>query len=261
MMTGGELPETEPITVQATYNEFTVNTWQHKINFWKLPPLEVQPVIIAVVDSGMEGVHDQLIPGSYEFEPPFWDNHGTRIARVIASHDVRAGSCFHELCYLRSFQLERNPDGLYNWIQAIGRACRSPGVRVVNMSLHLRSENFVNDVLEYCHRKGIVMVAAAGNDASASEINYPASHPYVIAVAGDTDDVYQGLGIEIRAPSRAYSSDGSSVATGIVSGAIALAFSVNKNLTSEQIRGILNETKGPDKMLDMSAFIAEVQKY
>ncbi len=66
------------------------------------------------------------------------------------------------------------------------------GARVINLSLEFSSDVTASDVpqlmgaLRYAYRKGVVVVAAAGNEGHAA-IAYPAKAPHVIAVGATTE--------------------------------------------------------------------------
>lgn len=120
---------------------------------------------------------------------------------------------------------------------------------------------------------GVALVAAAGNDGFAEAITAPACLPQVISVGATYDTSGQKIESEICseianvdwlacysnraefldvvAPGTTISTPseprfgGTSAATPIVAGVIALMFSANPNLTPEQARMILKETGDP----------------
>lgn len=152
------------------------------------------------------------------------------------------------------------------------------GATIINLSLESSSSSPVLEAaVEYAASKGALLIAAAGN-LSASVVSYPAAYDEVIAVAAtnynDKHVTYSNSGpqIEFAAPGgeRALSilstwpggvkcrdntavlpqsdyctSEGTSMAAAIVSGAAALVKSVQPGYTAAQIRQLLRETTAP----------------
>ena len=106
--------------------------------------------------------------------------------------------------------------------------------------------------------KGLVLVAAAGNDGPQAPAAYPAAYPEVIAVtATDADDKLlsvanhggyvavpaPGVDIFVAAPGAGYDfTTGTSVATAHVSGLAALLIARNPALTPGAVQAILTRT-------------------
>ena len=144
------------------------------------------------------------------------------------------------------------------------------GARVINMSFAGPPDPAIHRALEAAHRKGIVLVAAAGNAGAKSPPLYPAADPMVIAVsATDADDklfdpsnrgrhitvAAPGAQILVAAPDSSYDvSSGTSYSAAEVSGIVALMIQRKPDLTPDQVRSILRATakdlgpKGPDVM-------------
>jgi len=123
-----------------------------------------------------------------------------------------------------------------------------------------RSE-LLNEAIQRAVQRGVLVVAAAGNDASFNDStpSFPASYPGVIAVAStdESDQLspfsnYGPQSVFIAAPgSRIYSTvpnggyatlSGTSMATPQVSGALALALSVNPSVDRDILKGRLCDT-------------------
>ena len=152
------------------------------------------------------------------------------------------------------------------------------GADVVSMSLGAESRSAALDrAVAYAHRKGVVLVAAIGNE-SANHHNYPATYDEVIAVGGinpDTADAaaqgalepqtpvaadftvraaYSDYGphIDLAAPTQVPTTDyggdyvrnwsGTSAATPHVAGVAALVKAARPSLTPVEIRQLLIQT-------------------
>src|SRR6185503_6430660 len=115
--------------------------------------------------------------------------------------------------------------------------------RIVSMSFAGQSDPGLQQMITAMHRKGVVLVAAAGNNGPHAQPAYPAAYPGVIAVtATDIDDHLLGLanrgsyvaiaapGVDVWAaqPGGKYNfSTGTSIACAHVSGIAALMLQRN----------------------------------
>ncbi|MFA5405136.1 MAG: S8 family serine peptidase [Ignavibacteria bacterium] len=142
----------------------------------------------------------------------------------------------------------------------------SRGVKVLNLSFGDYVYSYLlRDVIRFAYSKNIVMIASAGNDAS-DVLHYPSAFDEVISVGasdnedrrasfsafGETVDIfapgYQILSTSILGKgSSEFNNDyayinGTSFSAPVVTGVAGLLLSRNKNLTNEEIRGILVST-------------------
>jgi subtilisin family serine protease len=142
----------------------------------------------------------------------------------------------------------------------------SRGVKILNLSFGDYIYSYVlRDVIRYAYSKNIVITASAGNDNS-DVLHYPSAFDEVISVgASDGDDrkasfSAYGETVDIFAPgyqilstsivgkgSGEFNNDyayinGTSFSAPIVAGVAGLLLSRNKNLTNEEVRGILVST-------------------
>jgi subtilisin family serine protease len=129
---------------------------------------------------------------------------------------------------------------------------------VVNMSFAGPADPELRGMLGVLRKKGVVLVAAAGNKGPNSPPLYPAAGPDVIAVtATDADDRLfdqanrgahialsaPGVAILVAAPNESYSmQSGTSMASAQVSGIAALLIERNRNLDPTAVREILTST-------------------
>lgn len=159
-------------------------------------PFTGKGVKIAVIDSGIAGHEDLTVAGGFNTldgqEPTAWsldeNGHGTHCAGVLAARadsqsGIRGVAPGAEVYSLKVFPGGRFSDLLeaINW-------CIDNYIDVISMSLGCPySSEQVALALAEAHGRGIICVAAAGNDGGA--VGYPAALPEVIAVSaiGRTD--------------------------------------------------------------------------
>ena len=135
------------------------------------------------------------------------------------------------------------------------------GARIINMSWGGRQRSFVlRDAVDYAYARGVLMVAASGNESEGASI-FPAGYRKVISVAATEQHkqkFYQsnfGAAIDIGAPGNVIVSthinnryrplSGTSMATAHVTGVAALIISKRPSLTHQEVRQILLSTTDP----------------
>ncbi len=198
-------------------------------------------VLVAVIDNGIDTTHPELadvIAGSFDAtgwpEPPA--QHGTGMAGTIAAHVRLTGVApAARILAIRAFAPSGKSDESTSLaiLKSVDWAV-SNGARVINMSFAGPRDPELALVLAAATKKGVVLVAAAGNAGSKSPPLYPAADPNVIAVtATDADDklfvqsnrghhiavAAPGVDIVAPAPSGTYQfTSGTSVAAAQVTG-------------------------------------------
>jgi subtilisin family serine protease len=224
-------------------------------------------VLVAVIDSGIDGAHPELngaIAQSYDatgdkaaVKP---HTHGTAMASLIAAHGKLLGAApAARILAIRAFDpAGKSAEGTtFNILKGLNFAAAN-GARVINMSFAGPSDPAIHRSLEAARKKGIVLVAAAGNEGAKSAPLYPAADPNVIAVsATDADDqileqsnrgnhiaiAAPGAQIMVAIPDGGYEmSSGTSHAAAEVSGIIALMLERKPGMTPDQARGVLLAT-------------------
>ena len=239
-------------------------------------------VTVAVLDTGVDGAVPDLSgsvtqgpdettgvdPAGYH--PPRL--HGTYIASLIAGHGSGAGrrsgvigvAPAAAILSVRVILDDREP-GFSEFAaesandDAIGQGIRyavGHGARVINMSLGSTSPTKgLRTALAYAAARGVVVVAAAGNNGAAENgytpLSYPAAFPGVIAVAAVSLDgkraafsdhnssvVLSAPGVNVigAGPGGSYlEADGTSPASAIVAGVAALIRARYPQLTPVQV--------------------------
>jgi subtilisin family serine protease len=234
-------------------------------------------VLVAVIDSAVDANHPELagsIAGTFDAlsAPATPHQHGTAIAGLIVAHGRLMGSApGAKILAVRAFDpRDSGAEGTtFNILKSLDWAA-AQGARVINMSFAGPDDPAIHRSLEAARKKGIVLVAAAGNAGAKSPPLYPAADPNVIAVsATDADDnlfeqsnrgryitvAAPGAQILVAVPDNGYEmSSGTSYSAAEVSGIIALMLQRKPDLTPDKVKTILRATakdlgpKGPDAM-------------
>ena len=276
---------------------FTPNDTYYGSYQWYLPKINASAawdiskgkssVVVAVVDNAMYSAHPDLSPRlstlSYDIadhdkniNPPVmntnWD-HGSHTSGLVgAATDNNAGiasiGCGITVMAIKAtYDTSSNITGISQSMEGILYAV-DHGAKVVNCSFSgpaTGTISYEQTVIDYAYNKGVVVVAAAGNNGN-STLQYPAACTNVVAVASTgTSDVISsfsnyGAWITLCAPGEGILSavsnhggttfgvtaydylDGTSMSAPIVSGLIGLMLSANPNLTPAQIISCLKSS-------------------
>lgn len=235
---------------------------------------------VAIIDSGVDYTNGikvaeryNLVPGEEDINIIYEDRtgHGTAVAAIIAAnskdkdgisgiapdnvelYSVKALDCENKA------PLSRIVDGIY-W--AVDK-----GVNIINLSLGTKTNaDILEQAIKYADSKGVLIIAAAGND---KQIQYPAAYDEVIAVGSVSKDgdisknSADDERVELAAPGEAVKSacfldgtlqvSGTSVAAPHVTGVAAVLGAKDKSKSKEFIRDLLKETS--KKLEDGSGLI------
>ena len=183
-------------------------------------------------------------------DPDFQDgsHHGSHVAGIIAAVDNDQGVVgIAPECHIIPIKVLNN-DGSGSY-QAISKGLRTAidiKVDIINMSLGSQSAppDEVHQLIQEAASKGIIILAAAGNDAN--DVNYPARYEEVIAVAALSKDgkmahfsshgsevksIAPGVDIYSTVPTDQYGMmSGTSQACPFVCGVCALLLSYSRNV-------------------------------
>ncbi|MGX6607157.1 S8 family serine peptidase [Micromonosporaceae bacterium Da 78-11] len=233
-------------------------------------------VTVAVLDTGVDAANPdlagQVLPGAdlVDGEGDARDDsygHGTHVAGAVAAHTgngLGISSVAPDAKILPVRILDAHGSG-YMSTAATGIVYAADhGADVINMSISSRSpETAVTNAIAYARSKGVVVVAAAGNERGlGSPVSYPGADPGVIAVAAtdsnDTVASYSTRGgyVDVAAPGTNILStypvtkgyefafmSGTSMAAPHVAAVAALLKSRDRSLTPDQIeQAIVNSS-------------------
>lgn len=232
-------------------------------------------VRIAVLDSLVDRDHPELegaalsivdLTGTGEA-----DAHGTSVAGILAARGTLEGVApASDILAVGVFRKDREGRPVSDsW--TIGRGLDEAEARdaaILNLSFAGPRDPLLESALDGAARRGMVALAAAGNDGADSGPLFPAAYEAAIAVTAidEADRVYDranhgdylelaapGVDILALAPGKRFGVvSGTSMATAHVSGLAALLMEARPGLTAERLRAILRETAsdlgapGPD---------------
>jgi subtilisin family serine protease len=221
-------------------------------------------VLVALIDTAVDGSHPELagvIAASHNEigGNPRPDPHGTAMAGAIAAHGRLIGVAPRaRLLAVRAFGTGPSEEATTFAILVGLDWAIEHGARIVNMSFAGPADPALQEALAKARKKGVVLIAAAGNAGPKSPPLYPAADPNVIAVtATDADDrlfaqanrgshvALAAPGVDILAPAPDAAmqlATGTSIAAAHVSGIAALMIERKPALRPEEVRKILVST-------------------
>lgn len=226
--------------------------------WYKFEPPQHHYPLIAVLDTGIDSnhplFHQRLTTGfdfvEWDFVPNDEVGHGTHISGLIAKKTDQS-----TILPLR-FIDEKSKISIIPAIPILYSILR--GADVINMSFHSDEDFFTKWCIKLGQKKGIIFVAASGNDGKKDRINFPAYLPGVIAV-GATDptsrELYEGNNItdrvDILAPGVRIRSSflkkkykyltGTSMASGNMTGMISFIKEHFPTLEKKEILELIND--------------------
>ncbi|KIE28485.1 serine protease [Streptomyces sp. MUSC 125] len=245
-------------------------------------------VTVAVLDTGVEAGHPDLagnvLPAKdmigFGAEPGerTWARHGTAMAGIIAGHGHGPGhtegvmGVAPEARILPVRVILEDGDPARAKARTTRGNALADGIRwaadhgadVINLSLgddsdSAHPEPSEDEAVQYALKKGVVVVASAGNGGDKGDhVSYPAAYPGVIAATAvdrygarasfSTRRWYAavsapGVDVVIADPDHKYYEGwGTSAASAFVSGAAALIKAAHPDLTPAQVKKLLEDT-------------------
>ena len=174
-------------------------------------------IVVAVIDTGVSRVEDlkntNFVKG-YDFvndrEDASDDNgHGTHVAGTIAqstNNNFGVAGVAYEASIMPLKVLSGSGGGTISDIAEAIIFAADNGANVINMSLGGGGESkLMQEAIDYAYKKGVVIVAAAGNS-NRNAAFYPARYPKVIAVSATNATGEKapysnyGAGVDVAAP-------------------------------------------------------------
>jgi subtilisin family serine protease len=225
--------------------------------------------VVAVLDTGIDASHPELagrvVPGrdfiNGDDDAADDHGHGTKSAGVVAARTGNgaglAGACGN--CSILPVKvLNASNSGTWAALASGIVWATDQGARVISMSLSgSTSSATVQEAVTYASSRGVLLVAAAGNQGSTSA-RYPAAYPEVLSVGGTTADDTRyswsnyGDTVDVYAPGCNTTTErggtyatafcGTSSAAPLVAGAAALAFSLTPDATAEAVSSALRSS-------------------
>lgn len=213
-----EAEEAKP-TLKGPNDPYYSKQWNlHNINIegaWT--QTKGKDITVAVIDTGITRVRDlvetEFVPG-YDFvndtvKADDDNGHGTHVAGTIAqstNNSYGVAGIAYEAKLMPLKVLSDYGGGTVADIAEAIKFAADNGADVINMSLGGGGEShLMKDAIDYAHRKGVVIIAAAGNE-NQNSASYPARYPHVIGVSALGSDGEKapysnfGAGVDISAP-------------------------------------------------------------
>ncbi|BBH23871.1 hypothetical protein Back11_52160 [Paenibacillus baekrokdamisoli] len=228
---------------------------------------------IALVDTGVDLDHpdlkNNLVAGTNLVnpgKPPEDDNgHGTAVAGVLAGEGDNKEGVSGILWHAKIMPIKALDKDGFGDEERLGEAILyavKNGARIVVLSVGLyRYSPYMNDIAQYAETKGVLLVAASGNDGlslgAKAKVKYPAAYPTVLAVGGTNAKgnpeprSNPGPEIDIAAPWNVYTTavgggykheEGTSMAAPQAAAAAALVWAQHPDYKPYEIRAMLRQT-------------------
>lgn len=222
-------------------------------------------VVIAIVDTGVDGTHEDLATKMVSGWNVYDNNsntsdvfgHGTKVAGTAAASSNNfigvAGVAWG--CKIMPVRISNtNGSATYSAMASGITWAANHGAKVANLSYVATSSSTVRSAAQFMQSKGGVTVVAAGNS---SVFDSASDNPYVLTVSAtdETDSLSYfsntGNNIDLAAPEAAYSTrmnggytfaGGTSISSPAVAGVAALVLSVNPNLSPAEVQDILKRS-------------------
>lgn len=236
---------------------------------------------ICVADSGIDATHVDLAgnikrfpDGSFGYDFVNSDNdpsddggHGTHVAGIAAATTGNGQGIagVSQAWLIAAKVLNATGEGTEANLASAIRWCADSGANVILLALHAETDNrAVKDAVKYAADRGVLIVAASGNEGRVCKecVAFPAAYEKVLAVGASTPDssvatfsnggeklhlVAPGVSIAGPSPGGRYAvGSGTSQATAVAAGAAALLWGAKTTLKADDVRRLLEESAKDD---------------
>ncbi len=231
-------------------------------------------VKIAVIDSGVDVGHPDLagrvsVGPNYSTDQTNSDEfgHGTHVTGILAAAQGSTGVVgVNWRSPVTSIKvLDHNGEGENIGVAQAMYWATDNGIRIANLSLTGPYSKVVDDAVAYAQSRGVLVVAAAGNEGKSTAV-YPAALDGVIAVGNSTNTDTRGSRtnfgswVDVFAPgenvlstwprnldaANPYQIDsGTSMAAPLVAGIASLVWEARPYLSAEGVQALLKSTADP----------------
>lgn len=223
---------------------------------------------VAVIDSGID-THDELNTKEWidfsdtvhGYKPTDNSGHGTAVAGVIAGriNGIGMEGIASEADIYSVKVLDKENTAPVSAVVKAIQWCIDNEIDIINMSFGMDTDSvLLHEIIEKAYDKGILMIAAAGNDTDS--IQYPAAYPQVMAVGSvgedlEISDFSCSEDVEVTAPGEnaqttgfvgSYmKASGTSIAAAHVTGVAAAVKSARHSLSANELRQAIVESATP----------------
>lgn len=252
----------DPMRAKQTYLDQI-----HVPEAWPLVPSGSAPMIVALVDTGVDLTHPdlqgKLVAGVNLLDPkspPQDDNgHGTNVAGIIAAasnNDKGIAGIASNVRIMPIKALKDDGTGDEAKLSEGIRYAVDHNAKIIVLSLGLNKYNEeLAQTVQYAEERGVLLVAATGNEGTT--VKYPAAYPTVLGVGGVTagnQAEYRsnsGPEVDLVAPYDVFTTalgggyeykNGTSMSAPQVAAVAALGWSKYPTFKPYQIRNLLRQT-------------------
>lgn len=272
------IQSTQPSTFSSINDERSIDQWALKeLEIDKLTNLlrKIKPKKIAkifILDTGVDADHEDLKENYFSVNPNYdkdTDIHGTHCAGIAASvtnnrKGIASLNFNNRFCKITSITVIPNGSGTQEQVIDGMILAADLGADVISMSLggpsNDKKQKLYEEAVDYCNKKGAIVVVAAGNSNQDAKYHAPACCKNTITVAAVDEELRKarfsnyfteqkypisapGVNILSTVPNDKYQPlNGTSMATPYVASIIGIMKSIQPDLTTDKAYEILNST-------------------